>query len=115
MHLYRSLGIDAEPNEALPPGVLELIARPEEMRWIASIPEENACWDRLLFNIKESEYKVWYPLEFSWLDFHQASVEIDRSANLFRATLECPGLDCPQVLEGRYKVTASLIVTCAWA
>ena len=48
LHRYRSFGIDAEPNEALPPHVLELIARPEEQQWIAKKTTDDVCWDRLL-------------------------------------------------------------------
>jgi 4'-phosphopantetheinyl transferase EntD len=115
LHLYRSLGIDAELHEALPPGVLEMIARPEERKWIANLTEESeVCLDRLLFSVKESLYKVWYPLERCWLDFQQASVEIDVRARLFRATLDHEGRFCPQVLEGKYTASRSLILTCAW-
>ncbi|WP_158945019.1 4'-phosphopantetheinyl transferase [Granulicella sp. S190] len=110
---YRSLGIDAEPNEALPPGVLELIARPEERQWIANMTDEKVCFDRLLFSIKESVYKVWYPLEQCWLDFHQAHVEIDLEAEIFRTRLNFVGRFCPQILEGRYTATRSLILTCS--
>ena len=112
---YRSLGIDAEPNEALPPGVLDLIAKPEERQWVTNTADEELCWDRLLFSIKESVYKVWYPLERCWLDFHQARVEIDAGAKSFRATLDRPGRVCPRVLEGKYASTESLLLTCAWA
>lgn len=111
---YRSLGIDAEPNEALPLGVLRLIARAEERRWISERTDEGVCWDRLLFSIKESVYKVWYPVEHCWLDFHQACVEIDMKANLFKAILEDEGRFCPRIIEGRYMATQSLILTCAW-
>jgi 4'-phosphopantetheinyl transferase EntD len=112
---YRSLGIDAETNEALPPGVLDLIAKPEERQWVTNAVDEELCWDRLLFSIKESVYKVWYPLERCWLDFHQAHVEIDAGAKIFTATLDRAGRVCPLVLEGRYAATQSLLLTCAWA
>jgi 4'-phosphopantetheinyl transferase EntD len=112
---YRSLGIDAEPNEALPPEVLGLIARAEERQWIAERRDDGVYWDRILFSIKESVYKVWFPLERRWLDFHQAHVQIDVKANLFKATLMGEVWFCPRVIEGKYKTTQSLILTCAWA
>lgn len=111
---YRSLGIDAEPNEELPPRMLGVIAKPDERQWIANMTNEDVCWDRLLFSIKESLYKVWYPLERCWLDFGQAYVEIDVKASLFKATLDYQGRFCPKVVEGRYMVTRSLVLTCAW-
>ena len=113
-HPYRGLGIDAESNEALPVDVLRLIGKPEELQWISNMTDEDICWDRLLFSIKESVYKVWYPQEHCWLDFHQACVEIDRETETFRVNLDCPGLFCPQTIEGRFVVTRSLILSCAW-
>ena len=48
-------------------------------------------WDRLLFSIKESIYKAWFPLARSWLGFEDASVAIDRSRGTFSAQLLVPG------------------------
>ena len=59
----RSLGIDAEPHLPLPDGVLELIALPTELRRIAELSGRHPLvhWDRLLFSMKESVYKAWFP------------------------------------------------------
>jgi len=66
-----TLGIDAEPHEALPDGLLGDIARPEERPWLrrheAELPDVH--WDRLLFSAKESVYKEWFPLAKRWLGF----------------------------------------------
>jgi 4'-phosphopantetheinyl transferase EntD len=72
----RSVGIDAEPDEPLPDGVLDMIALPEERERIAKLPA-GVSWDRLLFSIKESVYKTWFPITRRWLDFEGASVTID--------------------------------------
>ena len=53
------------PTTPLPDGVLGDIALPEERRWIAGRarrPIPASSWDRLLFSIKESVYKAWFPL-----------------------------------------------------
>jgi 4'-phosphopantetheinyl transferase EntD len=94
-----SLGIDAEPNAALPPGVLSLVARPEERAWLAeqAVAWPGVHWDRLLFSAKESVYKAWFPLTGRWLDFHEASIATDPSAGSFTAGLLVPG----PVLAGR--------------
>ncbi|WP_327725161.1 4'-phosphopantetheinyl transferase family protein [Streptomyces europaeiscabiei] len=89
-----SLGVDAEPNAPLAShSVLKLIALPEERvrlrRLAASRPE--VCWDRLLFSAKESVYKAWYPLAGSWLDFHEATIEVHPAAGTFTARLLVPG------------------------
>jgi 4'-phosphopantetheinyl transferase EntD len=107
------IGIDAEPNESLPPGVLELIARQREQDWILNAKEEDICWDRLLFSIKESLYKVWYPLERRWLDFDEAEVTIDAGTRTFKAALLCATSICPPMVEGRFYASGSLLLTCA--
>ncbi len=84
-----ALGIDAEPNAPLPEGLIEDIARPEELPRLASLrsraPEVH--WDRLLFSAKESIYKAWFPLTRRWLGFEDATVAIDPDAGTFHAQL----------------------------
>ena len=54
-------------------------------------------WDRLLFSMKESVYKAWFPLTGSWLDFDEASITVEPAAGTFTAVLQVPG----PVLNGR--------------
>jgi 4'-phosphopantetheinyl transferase EntD len=42
-------------------------------RAVAERPE--VYWDRVLFCIKESTYKAWFPLTHRWLGFEDASVD----------------------------------------
>jgi 4'-phosphopantetheinyl transferase EntD len=88
-----TIGVDAEVDDPLPDGLIGDIALPEEQRWIqaAAATAPGVSWDRLLFSIKESIYKAWFPLAKSWLGFEDASVEIDRSAGTFSASLLVPG------------------------
>jgi 4'-phosphopantetheinyl transferase EntD len=71
-----TIGIDAEPHQPLPEGVLDAVALPDEQasvaRLSASVPEVH--WDRLLFSAKESVYKAWFPLTLRWLGFEEARV-----------------------------------------
>lgn len=98
-----SIGIDAEPHGPLPDGVLEAIARPEERSWLAelAVSAPRVHWDRLLFSMKESVYKAWFPLTGSWLDFEGASITVDPAAGAFTAVLQVPG----PVLNGRELTT----------
>jgi 4'-phosphopantetheinyl transferase EntD len=99
-----TLGIDAEPDAALPDGILAAVASQAEQDSLAHLHAEAAgpSWDRLLFSAKESVYKAWFPLTATWLDFDEASVEFaagaDRSSGTFRATLLVPG---PETDQGR--------------
>ncbi|WP_329312513.1 4'-phosphopantetheinyl transferase family protein [Streptomyces sp. NBC_01262] len=84
-----AIGIDAEPNEPLPEGVLEAIGLPQEVRWVRhylrAIP--GVAWDRLLFSMKESVYKTWFPLTGREMDFEDALITVDPALGTFHARL----------------------------
>ncbi len=88
-----TIGVDAELAEPLPEGLIGDIALPEERRRLERLAGERpgVSWDRLLFSIKESIYKAWFPLTRSWLGFEDASVSIDRERGTFAAQLLVPG------------------------
>lgn len=95
-----SLGIDAEPDEALPAGVLDAVALDGERERVAVLCRSHpgVHWDRLLFSTKESVYKAWYPLAQRWLDFAEADITIDPAAGTFHARLLVSG---PALPDGR--------------
>jgi 4'-phosphopantetheinyl transferase EntD len=106
-----TLGIDAEPNAALPAGLVNDIARPEELpalrRLRADAPDVH--WDRLLFSVKESIYKAWFPLARRWLGFEDAVVSLDPDAGTFQARLLVAG---PlSALSGRWMTSQGIILT----
>ncbi|MEW9528047.1 4'-phosphopantetheinyl transferase [Microbispora sp. NPDC049125] len=74
-----SIGIDAEPHGPLPEGVLPSIAREEEIAALRALSTREPAihWNLILFSAKESVYKVWFPLTGRWLDFSEASIELD--------------------------------------
>jgi 4'-phosphopantetheinyl transferase EntD len=91
---FAAIGIDAEPNQALPEGVLPQIARPAERACIArragSQAKPAVHWDRLLFSAKESVFKAWYPVTRQELEFDEAEVTFDERGG-FEARLLVPG------------------------
>nr|WP_265736879.1 4'-phosphopantetheinyl transferase superfamily protein [Phaeacidiphilus oryzae] len=103
-----SVGIDAEPAGPLPPGVLDLIARPEERARLAGLDagRPGIPWDRLLFTAKEAVYKTWFPVARRRLDFHQAEVVLragpDGSAGTFTARLLTADPALPEALPGHW-------------
>ncbi len=109
----RAIGIDAEPHGVLPDGVLDAIARPEELEILpglaASAPDVH--WDRLLFSAKESIYKAWFPIAQRWLGFEDAIVVPGRDGGwTARIQVEAP----PPLggeLRGRWLVRDGLVVT----
>lgn len=71
----RGMGIDAEPNAPLPPGVWEVISLPSERARISvDVKDPAVHWGRLLFSAKESVFKTWYPLTLIELDFSEADI-----------------------------------------
>jgi 4'-phosphopantetheinyl transferase EntD len=90
---YVGVGIDAEPNLPLPAGVLPDIAQPVEELSIdqARALDPSISWDRLLFCIKESIYKVWHPITGLCLGFHDARIRLDPTGGTFAAQVEKDG------------------------
>ncbi|MGH3785545.1 MAG: 4'-phosphopantetheinyl transferase family protein [Pseudonocardiaceae bacterium] len=74
-----TVGIDAEPHQPLPAGVLGAIALDEERDHLAQLAATDLaiCWDRVLFCAKETVYKAWFPLMHDWLGFDEAAVTIN--------------------------------------
>jgi 4'-phosphopantetheinyl transferase EntD len=87
-----AIGLDAEPNDTLPGGVLEMVSQPGERARLrdlwAAAPEIS--WDRLLFCAKEAVYKAWFPLTGQWLGFGDADVTINAADATFSARLLVP-------------------------
>jgi len=112
-----TMGLDAEPNDPLPDGVLGVIALDGERARIAELAaaEPAVRWDRLLFCAKESVYKTWFPVAQRWLDFEEADIDIDARAGTFTARLLVPGplvAGGPlSVLYGRWLVGRGLLLT----
>jgi enterobactin synthetase component D / holo-[acyl-carrier protein] synthase len=109
-----SIGIDAEPDEQLPPGILDQVAVAEERTWLATAPP-GVHWDRLLFSAKESVFKAWFPLARCWLGFEQALVSFHAMECTFevRLLVPLPGAvgGGAEVLTGRFLVRDRLLLT----
>lgn len=97
-----SIGIDAEPHEPLPEGVLDAVSLPTELTHLRELTADGpgahghrVHWDRLLFSAKESVYKAWFPLTGKWLDFSEADIEFTAGPGphpngTFRSVCWCP-------------------------
>ncbi len=98
-HDLLTLGIDAEPNDPLPDGLIAEIALPQERGRVRELTGEapEVRWDRLLFSLKEAVYKAWFPLTGKWLGFEDAAITLDREGGTFSASLLVPG---PRLRDG---------------
>jgi 4'-phosphopantetheinyl transferase EntD len=118
---FVALGIDAEPHDPLPDGVLAEIARAEELPRLAELArlDPGVHWDRLLFSAKESVYKAWFqawfPLAGRRLGFADAALLIDPRRSSFTARLLVPGPALADgrltMLSGRWLVRDGLVLT----
>jgi 4'-phosphopantetheinyl transferase EntD len=112
-----TIGLDAEPNDVLPDGVLNAVSiaceRARLSDLTAAVP--GICWDRLLFSAKESVYKAWFPLTRRWLSFEEADVTIDAAAGTFDARLLVPapmiGNSLSTSFTGRWLACRGLVLT----
>ncbi|MEV6768287.1 4'-phosphopantetheinyl transferase Npt [Nocardia sp. NPDC051030] len=121
---FRSVGIDAEPHQQLPDGVLDSVSLPAERTWLrAALPGTGLHLDRLLFCAKEATYKTWRPLTGRWLGFEDAHITFtveDESAaggsGTFHTELLIPGQTTDggaplKFFDGRWVITDGLILT----
>ncbi|GAA1351400.1 4'-phosphopantetheinyl transferase family protein [Saccharothrix algeriensis] len=113
----RTIGIDAEPNEPTPPGVLGAIALPPELAMVSRLGAagNKVAWDRLLFSAKETVYKAWFPLTRLWLGFEEAELTINPDDGTFSARIlvEPPVVDGAPLtgFTGRWLVREGFVVT----
>lgn len=114
----RSVGMDAERHKELSPGVRRLICLPEEEESFARLPA-GISWQAVVFSAKESVYKVWHPIVGTWLDFHDARVELDPDAGTFTARIAPARVDAaeiadaPSLITGRFMVDDEFVRTAA--
>lgn len=105
----RSMGLDAEPAEALPREVISSIARPGEMPQLERLRSEGIeCADRLLFCAKEATYKAWFPMTHRWLGFEEAEIDI-RSDGSFISYLLTRPTPVP-FISGRWMVRDGYVI-----
>lgn len=119
---FRSVGIDAEPHDRLPDGVLDSVSLPEERAWLTET-DSPLHLDRLLFCAKEATYKAWFPITGRWLGFEDAHITftVDTAgdgtgAGTFRTRLLVPGQTTDggmplTTFDGRWLITDGLILT----
>ena len=114
----RSVGIDAEPHDVLPKGVLDAISLPGERAELQALPD-GLHWDRILFCAKEATYKAWFPVTNRWLGFEDAHITFDvdgtGTAGGFESRIlidpSAPSGPPLQTLAGRWSVRDGLALT----
>jgi len=111
------LGIDAEPAEALPAGIGRRVTSDAEWSRIEVLTREdaNVPWDRVLFCVKESVYKAWYPTTRVGLDFLSVDISLQQDGRGHIAFLR----DLPMEVTGLqwqlgWAIEDGIITTVVW-
>jgi 4'-phosphopantetheinyl transferase EntD len=111
-----AIGIDAEPNEPLPEGLVGDISVTQELVWVERLGHERPAvhWDRLLFCMKEAIYKAWSPRAARPLRFEDAVVSVGAADGTFSARLRvrdrAPSVDAVSVLHGSWAVSDRIAI-----
>jgi 4'-phosphopantetheinyl transferase EntD len=112
-----AMGIDAEPDRALPDGLLQDVATPSERGWLADVmtTTPQVSWDRLLFSVKESAYKAWFQLTGRPVLFGDFAVSLCPDEHRFSVRVRAPvalagGRSLAQ-LEADWVASGDLLIT----
>lgn len=105
----RAIGVDAESNTPLADAEFRRIRAEEERSHLAELPDiSGLSWSVLLFSMKESLFKAWFPLVKRPLPFRLAAARIDPEAHTFVLHIHHPCADdvvFPKLARGRYTWT----------
>lgn len=77
---FAGVGIDIEPDEALPPEMVDLVATPTERARYAP----DFLRGRVLFVAKEAVFKAVHPLDGKFLDFQDIEIDLEHGRAALR-------------------------------
>ena len=109
-----ALGLDMEPAAAMEPDLWRSILTPEDMYWLAGLgPTQRGHFATLIFSAKEAFYKAQYQISRTLIDFHAVDLTPDLTRQRFTARLRqaVPGLPEGSVIEGRFALLGSAVIT----
>ena len=112
-----TIGIDAEPHDTLPTGVLESIALAEETERLAELARDDysVCWDRLLFSCKEAVYKAIDPTVQRYVRFTEVALRFTGNGRVAVSLLLPELADNAMVVRAQYSIDDRWIVATAVA
>lgn len=107
------LGIDVETLEALNPEVENLVLTDTEME----ATDASESWVRkLIFSIKESNYKCCYHMVKAYIDFKECEVVLNDNDCSYESTIRCKSRDGNPLdirVYGRWKIESGHVFTSA--
>ncbi len=107
------LGIDVETMDALNPEVEDIVLTKKELAATASCDD----WVRkLIFSIKEANYKCCYHMVKAYIDFKQCEVELNLSGRTHQSVIQCKNKAGEALninVQGRWKIVDDHVFTSA--
>lgn len=84
---FSSVGMDIERSGRIKRDMWRLLFTAEETKYLLQLNEaEQALTTTIFFSLKEAFYKMQYPLTATYLDFHDASIRVDKGTYLLSPT-----------------------------
>jgi 4'-phosphopantetheinyl transferase EntD len=105
-----TIGIDVEDAPPLDGEMSALVCHPEEIRPFSATALTRSL-PNIIFSVKESIYKAYWPVTESFLDFHDLLVQLDIEHRAFNAelvNLSRPALFGQRRFAGRFDCSHSL-------
>ncbi len=111
--LVPALGIDVETDEDLDDDVVDIVLTPTEKKALQFF---NGNARKLVFSIKESNYKCCYHLVKAFIDFKQCEVTLSPDLRSYRSVIVCTdyqGHEKTLKVKGRWLIESGHIFTSA--
>lgn len=110
-----AIGIDVEVAGNLPPGVEQLVCRPEDIDHFALLPRTPGVdWPKLAFSAKEAFYKAYYPVRQRQIDYQDVAIRFLSDADTYGRFQVVAHADIgvrPSAFLGRWRVQDDLVFT----
>jgi 4'-phosphopantetheinyl transferase EntD len=115
--LFGGLGLDIETDKALDEDLRPFVCSDDEHRRITKLrPPPVGNWEKVIFSVKESVFKCWYPLGRLRLEFDDVEVALLPEHGAFRARVSPSGSAdavSPRSIGGRYCWADGYVVSAA--
>ncbi len=112
------IGLDAEVDADLPPGVLGRLATPGELEMVDALRRDRPgrAWDRLLFSAKEAAVKAAHapPREVPGLEATEVRLDGDARSLSVVVRLDGRASDRQATVEGRWAWRAGMVIVAGW-
>lgn len=113
-----AIGIDVEVHRPIRPAVAATIVCRSEVSMLARLASSHpaVAWSAVLWSVKETVFKAWYPLTGRWLDYAACEVVMHPDRGSFDARVVAPAdlraqPTTPRTFAGRWVVVGAHVCT----